>query len=104
MKLISAQALAQYMEHRGFKVRSLAAVVDAELLRSTGRSASTRSIIGHLRSGHRSTCQPATAKAIEKCLGAPPGSLFVPQVSGVSRNMGRRSTDVPLLTRRAVPA
>lgn len=76
VKLISAQALAQYMEHRGFTVRSLAERVGC-----------SRSLIGHLRSGKRNTCDPKYARAIEKCLDAPAGSLFVPQVSRVSRDV-----------------
>lgn len=78
VKLISRQALAQYMQHRGFTVRTLA-----------GKVGCSHSLIGHLRSGKRSTCQPATAIAIEKALDAPVGSLFVPRVSTVSRDTGR---------------
>lgn len=91
VRLISSDALAQYMQHRSETVRSLAAQVDLltakEAARRGGRGTSSRAVIGHLRSGNRNTCQPATAKAIEKCLGAPSGSLFVPQVSRVSRPM-----------------
>lgn len=75
VKLISHAALAQYMEHRGFTVRTLA-----------HRVGCSHATIGHLRSGKRMTCRPATAKAIEEALQAPPGSLFVPQVSHVVRN------------------
>jgi DNA-binding Xre family transcriptional regulator len=78
VKLISARVLADYMQHRDETVRSLATKV--------GCSAST---IGHLRSGKRNTCKPAVAKAIEKHLNAPPGSLFVPQVSRVASDAGR---------------
>lgn len=75
VKLISAQALAQYMRHRDLSVRALA--------RRVGCSPAT---IGHLRSGARNTCKSETAKAIERCLDAPAGSLFVLHVSHVSRN------------------
>ena len=85
MKLISSEALAQYMEFRGFTVRSLAVAVDRK---GKGRT-SSRSIIGHLRSGRRDTCRPATARLIEECLQAPPGSLFVPSVSRISRDAGQ---------------
>lgn len=78
VKLISARVLADYMTHRDETVRSLADKVRV-----------SRSTIGHLRSGKRHTCEPATAKAIEKALNAPPGSLFVPQVSRVAGNTGR---------------
>lgn len=76
MRLISADALAQYMEHRDFTVRKLAL-----------KAGCSRALIGHLRSGKRNTCLPAHARAIEKCLDAPSGSLFVPQVSRVSRDV-----------------
>lgn len=91
VKLISADALAHYMGFRDHTVRSLAAEVDAEVRRMARKnpevptSVSTRAAIGHLRSGKRNTVQWWTARAIEKCLNAPPGSLFVPQVSHVSR-------------------
>lgn len=75
VKLISNTAFAQYMDHRKFTVRSLAKRVGC-----------SRATIGHLRSGQRDTCRPATAKAIEEALQAPSGSLFVPQVSHVVRN------------------
>jgi DNA-binding Xre family transcriptional regulator len=75
VKLISSPALAQYMAHRGFTVRSLA-----------DRVGCSPALIGHLRSGKRDTCKPDTAKAIERCLDAPAGSLFVPRVSRVSQD------------------
>jgi len=78
VRLISARVLADYMTHREETVRSLATKV--------GCSPST---VGHLRSGKRNTCKPAVAKAIEKQLNAPPGSLFVAQVSRVASNTGR---------------
>lgn len=77
VKVISADALAAYMKHRGFTVRSLAEV--------TGGN---RSTIGHLRSGKRSTCDPALALRIERALDAPRGSLFIPSVSRVAREAG----------------
>lgn len=84
VKLISSAALAQYMSFRGFSVRTLAEAVDRENAKK-GRETSSRAVIGHLRSGGRNTCQPWTASAIEKCLDAPAGSLFVPHLSHVSR-------------------
>ena len=76
VKLISAEALVQYLAHRDFTVRSLA--------RRVGCSPA---LIGHLRSGKRNTCRPETARAIERALNAPPGSLFVAQVSHVARDI-----------------
>lgn len=80
--LISNEALASYMDFRDFTVRSLATTVE----RITKEKCSHQ-VIGHLRSGKRKTCRPETAKAIEKALQAPPGSLFVPRVSRVSRDV-----------------
>lgn len=80
VRVISSQAFAQYMKHRGFTVRSLAQALGDDRYRST---------IGHLRSGKRPTCDPALAKRIEKVLDAPLGSLFIPSVSHVSREVGR---------------
>lgn len=81
VRLISTQALRQYMDFRGETNRSLADKAGPGV---------GRSIIGHLRSGKRSTCSGQTASAIERALNAPPGSLFVPEVaigfSATSRN------------------
>ena len=78
VRVISSQAFAQYMKHRGFTVRTLAEALGDPQLRST---------IGHLRSGKRSTCDPALARRIERILDAPKGSLFVPSVSRVARDI-----------------
>lgn len=78
VRVISHLAFAQYMKHRGFTVRSLAAALGGDQYRST---------IGHLRSGKRSTCDPDLARRIEKVLDAPRDSLFVPLVSRVSREV-----------------
>lgn len=91
VKLISSKAFSQYAEHRGFTVRTLAEAVDKELSKMKATRAGkparcSRSTIGHLMSGHRDTCLPHTARAIEKVLDAPKGSLFVPQVLPVVRN------------------
>jgi hypothetical protein len=85
VELISPMALAQYMDHRDLSVRALAEKVDHI---TRGRTKS-RSTIGHLRSGARKTCDPVTAKAIERALDAPPGSLFVARLSTVQREKGR---------------
>lgn len=79
VRLISNQALAQYMKFRGYTVRSLADALGNPSLRPT---------IGHLRSGKRKTCDPSLAKRIERVLDAPTGSLFVPAVSRVAREVG----------------
>lgn len=84
VQLISKVALAQYMDHRDETVRSLA----TKVMLLTGKPCSHQ-VVGHLRSGQRSTCRPETAKAVERALGAPPGSLFVPRVSRVVREVAR---------------
>lgn len=53
----------------------------AELAIKVGCSKAT---IGHLVSGHVRTTKGEWAKAIEKALDAPTGSLFAPTVSRVS--------------------
>lgn len=78
VRVISAQAFAQYMKHRGFTVRTLADALGGPHLRST---------VGHLRSGKRSTCDPHLARRIEKVLDAPKDSLFIPVVSRVAREV-----------------
>jgi hypothetical protein len=78
VKLISTQALQQYMQFRGETNASLAA-----------KSGMQRAIIGHLRCGRRTTCKPATARAIEAALNAPPGSLFVASVANGRQVTGR---------------
>ena len=77
VRLISAQALRQYMEFRGYSVRSLAAKVGV-----------SHGTIGWLTSGQRATTRPSTATAIAKALDCPVQSLFVPIVVH-----GTRTTD-----------
>jgi len=80
VRLISRQALDQYMRFRGVTNRSLAERADLG-----------RGIVGHLRSGKRVTCSPETATAIESALNAPPGSLFVPELSNGIASIKQRS-------------
>lgn len=81
VRLISRQALNQYMAFRNETNRSLSA--------RTGAAHVGHGIIGHLRSGKRSTCSPRTARAIEEALNAPPGSLFVLSVPTGSQATSR---------------
>lgn len=74
VRLISAQALRQYMGFRGYSVRSLAAKVGV-----------SHGTIGWLTSGKRNTTKPHTAKLIAKALDCPVESLFVPIVVHGSR-------------------
>ncbi|MCW5952476.1 MAG: helix-turn-helix transcriptional regulator [Propionibacteriaceae bacterium] len=75
--LIDAGSLRNYMRFRGFTVRTLA--------RRVGVS---RATIGHLRAGHRNTCNPETAKSIALALDCPVESLFIARTSNVLREIG----------------
>ncbi len=78
MKLISRDALRQYMEFRGETNVSLGA-----------KAGVSKAIVGHLRSGQRTTCTGKTARLIEGALNAPPGSLFVAEVPNGSQGARR---------------
>lgn len=75
VKLISHQALAQYMDFRHMSVRGLAT-----------RAGVSRALVGHLHSGARSTVRPASAHAIARALDCPTEALFVPRVVHVARD------------------
>lgn len=66
---VHRKALRQWMAYRGMTVRKLA---------DAARPRMSSSTVGHLASGHRSTCSPETARAIERALDVPPGSIFEP--------------------------
>ena len=89
VKVISAAALAQYMEHKGWTVRTLAVAVERELLKKNKGARFGFRSLGHLRSGKRDNCPPEVGAAIERVLGAPPGSLFSDRLSPVQREKGR---------------
>lgn len=76
MRLKDAAMLRQYMEFKRLTIRELAH--QAKVSRST---------VGHLVSGARSTAKPGTARAIEEALGAPNGLLFEARASKVSREV-----------------
>lgn len=80
MRLKDRRMLHQYMDYKRMKIRDLATAAGV-----------SRATIGHLHSGSRKTTKPATARRIEEALGAPPGLLFDPVASPVSREMGRAS-------------
>lgn len=79
VELISQQALDRHMKHQDLS--------NAMLARRIGRSKAT---IGHLRSGGRSTTSSETAKRIEKALGLPLCTLFLPKVEPATRSNSRR--------------
>ena len=74
VQLISHESLAGYMTFRGHTVRTLAKQVGV-----------SHALIGFLRSGHRRSCSPRTARAIAAALNCPVEALFVPRVSAVAR-------------------
>jgi transcriptional regulator with XRE-family HTH domain len=76
MRLKDRQMLLQYMDYKRMKIRELAAAAKV-----------SRAVVGHLHSGARKTVRPATARALEEALGAPPGLLFEPVASRVSREV-----------------
>ncbi|MGG5257499.1 helix-turn-helix transcriptional regulator [Phycicoccus avicenniae] len=76
MRLKDRLMLRQYMDYKRMKIR--------ELAKAAGVS---RATIGHLHSGKRNTCSPATARRVEEALGAPPGLLFVVTSSTVQREV-----------------
>lgn len=83
MELVSPRVLASFMAYRGETVRSLAAKSTVGLGRR-GKPLSP-AVVGHLRSGKRRTCSPATAGAIERALQVPPGVLFIPRMEARNR-------------------
>lgn len=76
MRLKSPQMLKQYMEYKRFNIRTLAKAANI-----------SHSTVGHLHSGARSTCSARSAAAIEEALQAPPGLLFDPVASNLSREV-----------------
>lgn len=81
MELISRQALNDYMRFRGETNRSLASATTGFVKKVGAGGPIKHGIVGHLRSGRRTTCSTETAKLIELALNAPPGSLFVPKMA-----------------------
>lgn len=78
VRLISREAFRQYMQFRG------------ETNVSLGQKAGvSKAIVGHLRSGQRTSCTGKTANAIERALNAPPGSLFLIDLTNGSRVASR---------------
>lgn len=94
MQVISAEALASFMKHNGYTVRSLADAVDREVRKKHPHLSVTRSTIGHLRNpkSGRSYVRPEVGRAIEKVLGVPPNALLVDKVSSVQRETYRRAS------------
>lgn len=78
VRLISPDALRQYMKFRKFTIRGLAARVGC-----------SRTLIGFLVKGTRRTCGPEIANGIAEALDCPLDALFAPRVSSVQREVRR---------------
>ena len=72
VRVKSRRALNDWVAFKGLSGRRLA------LKAGLGQA-----IVGHLLSGRRTTCKPATAHAIEKALEVPEGFFFEPRMSRV---------------------
>lgn len=96
LKVISSRALGEYMVHRGYSVRALAAAVEREVQRTNPEVTVKHALIGHLRNprSDRRSVKPVVGRAIEKVLDAPRGSLFIEELSSVQRDT-RRPEKVP---------
>lgn len=79
MELKSQRLLRDYVKHMKWSGRQLA--------REAGLG---HAIVLHLMKGERTTCNRATAEAIEDALGCPRGLLFETKVSSVSASNGQR--------------
>lgn len=78
MEITSTIAFVKLMEHHNYSVQALADKIGV-----------SKATVAHLRSGARTTTSPDTAKKIEKALGLPIGSLFLPKLSPASSNKRR---------------
>lgn len=85
VRLKDRHLLADYIGPTGLNISG------RELARRAGLK---QAIVGHLIGGRRQTCSKATAVAIERALGCPPGLLFVESVS-VVRADGRQVERIP---------
>jgi helix-turn-helix protein len=83
MRLRDRYELIAYMEQRSLSVRELARWAHCH-----------PSTIGHLRTGHMTTCSARLAARIEKALGVEPGRLFEP------KTMTSSSSVTPTTNRR----
>ncbi len=80
MRLISTEALRSYVKHRGMTMKQIA-----------NRAGCSPQLVGHLHSGKRLSCRPENARAIERALDAPRGSLFLDKASTVTRDIPKRA-------------
>lgn len=73
MKLRSKEILIAFMDDKGFSVTRLAQYANC-----------SRSFIGHLRSGHKTSCTPQLADRIAEALAVPRVALFDERTSAAS--------------------
>lgn len=77
MKLISKEAFRSYVAHRGLTMKEIAF-----------KAGVSPQLVGTLHSHNgRTSCKPENARAIEKALDAPRGSLFLDKASTVQRDI-----------------
>lgn len=92
VRLISKRAFRQYVTFKKLTNEELAEAA-TEILRDQGHntkcSVSTVAFLRSEKKSARMTCRPETASAIEKALGAPPGSLFAIEVLAASPSIKR---------------
>lgn len=84
MKLKSREILIAFMVREDFSVTRLAQYAGC-----------SRAMIGHLRSGHKTSCTPALADRISEALGVPRIALFDERVSTVSSRINHQAEKVP---------
>ena len=79
MKLRSKEILIAFMDDKGFSVTRLAKYAGC-----------SRSFIGHLRSGYKTSCTPDLADAISEALAVPRVALFDERTSAGSGGNSKR--------------
>ena len=85
VKVKDRRVLADYMRFRRMSYADLARKVHDSCKDEIPQGPS-KATIGHLVTGVTTGTKPRWARAIEEILDAPAGSLFVPQVSRVSKD------------------
>lgn len=84
MKLRSKEILIAFMDDKHFSTARLATYAGC-----------SRSMIGHLRSGYKTSCTPALADRISEALDVPRVALFDERASAQSSRNGKRPEKIP---------
>lgn len=79
MKLRSAEILVAFMRQKDFSMARLARYADC-----------SKSMVGHLANGHKTSCTVALAQRIAEALDVPIEALFEPRTSAVCGRSDRR--------------